>query len=240
MRANSLTDLLWWCNFILRIASWIVPSKCRNDWRKEWESEVWHWWHFLVESGQLSVRTEQELIKHCWGAFADAVWHRFNRSEVMWLVNEVPRRPGMCVVGLTVLLLGSLVVCRPGKFYRAMFVQPLNPASSRTLTVALDQTYAWVEPLRLQAAAESWSEGSREIEAKATYEWRPSVVLGPRGKETILSARMTPNLFELLGVQITPPGRGIGSPDLSLGKKWTQVAHRITNSLRRSYPTLGP
>lgn len=167
-----------------------------------------------MESGRLNTRTERELVWHCWGSFADALWHRFNRSEVMWLLNEVPRRPGICLVGLIALLIGSLVVCHPGRFYGAMFAQPLYSVPSRVLTVTLDQSFAWVEPSRLQAAAESWREGSPEIEAMATYEWRPSLVLGPRGKETILSARITPNLFELLGARIAPD-RGIESSDLA-------------------------
>jgi hypothetical protein len=85
---RPLNKLLWWCNLVLGLASWIVPQRRRLEWRREWDAEVWHWCHFLVESGRLSVSTEQDLLRHCWGAFADALWHRFNRVAVVRFVNS--------------------------------------------------------------------------------------------------------------------------------------------------------
>ena len=88
MGGLPLKKLLWRCNHVLRLASWIVPRGQRVEWLREWEGEVWHWGHFLIESGRLSGRTEQELLRHCWGAFADATWHRFNRVAVLsFLMN---------------------------------------------------------------------------------------------------------------------------------------------------------
>jgi hypothetical protein len=91
MGERPLKKLLWRCNHLLRLASWIVPRGRRVEWIREWEGEVWHWGHFLMESGRLSGRTEKELLRHCWGAFADATWHRFNRIAVLSFFHEWPR-----------------------------------------------------------------------------------------------------------------------------------------------------
>jgi hypothetical protein len=90
MGERPVKKLLWRCNQVLRLASWIVPRRQRAEWLREWEGEVWHWGHFLVESGRLSRRTEQDLMRHCWGAFADATWHRFNRIAVLSFFHEWP------------------------------------------------------------------------------------------------------------------------------------------------------
>ncbi len=46
MGERPLKKLLWWCNHLLRLASWIVPRGQRVEWLREWEGEVWHWGSF--------------------------------------------------------------------------------------------------------------------------------------------------------------------------------------------------
>jgi hypothetical protein len=77
--APSIRGLIWQCTFLLRAASLLVPQPQRADWYREWHAEIWHWAHFLNESGRLTPHSKLELIRHCWGAFADAAWHRFDQ-----------------------------------------------------------------------------------------------------------------------------------------------------------------
>jgi hypothetical protein len=208
-----LHRLLWWCNLILRVASWIVPGEKRLEWRGEWEAEVWHWSHFLVESGRLNGRTEQELARHCWGAFVDALWHRFNRVAVLRFLNEVPRSPRFCIFACLGLLAGLLFGCPT-----AFFTETIAPAPyarlEHLLVVSLTEKTYWLQPEVLRDLAARWPAKTRTIDSYAVYAYRPSMVKGPRGTESILSARITPGTFGLLGVR-ADLGRAFREVDLA-------------------------
>ena len=123
MGAYSLRTVLFWCQQIVRVASWIVPQNQRGEWRKEWNSEVWHWIHFLVESDRLTVSSEIELVRHCWGSFADALWHRFNRQTVLEFVQEKPQSPSFLLLccGLTLLV---VLVAAPRGSLKSLLESP--------------------------------------------------------------------------------------------------------------------
>ena len=196
---HPLNTLLWWCNLIVRVAGWIVPSERRPEWRREWESEIWHWCHFLAESSRLTVHTEQELIRHCWRAFPDALWRRFNHAVVLRLTDEIPRAPQFCLVGCLALL-ALLLFGRPTAFYHDLIAPAPYRDPGHLLTVCLSDESHWLQPEVLRNAAARWSRQSRLIDSSAAYAWRPAMVRGDRGTESIASARVTPGLFEFLGV----------------------------------------
>ncbi len=83
--------LIWQCKFLLRSASLLVPKAQRAAWYQEWYGEIWHWLHFLAESGRLNSHTTMELTRHCWGAFPDAAFHRFDHKKVTRVLDEEPR-----------------------------------------------------------------------------------------------------------------------------------------------------
>jgi hypothetical protein len=85
---SRLKKLLRWCNVVLHVASWLVPHRQRVEWLHEWQGEIWHWAHFLVESDRLNAHTEQEVLGHCWGSFVDALWHRFVLNSWQGKVNN--------------------------------------------------------------------------------------------------------------------------------------------------------
>jgi len=51
---------------LLRVAAALVPADRRDEWRREWNAELW-WW--LASAPDPSRR---ELASHCWGAVLDA------------------------------------------------------------------------------------------------------------------------------------------------------------------------
>ena len=200
MDAHPLNKLLWWSNHIVRVASWILPPKRRLEWRREWESEIWHWCHFLVESNRLTVRTEQELIRHCWGAFPDALWHRFDRAVVLRLLDEVPRSPRFCLLSCLALLV-LLLFGRPTAFFFDMIAPAAYSDAGHLLTVSLSEDTSWLEPEVLQGSAARWPRQTQTIVSSAVYAWRPGLVRGPNGAEAVLSARVAVGMFRLLGVR---------------------------------------
>jgi hypothetical protein len=198
--ARRLDKVLRSCNLLLRCASWIVPLRLRADWRREWEAEVWHWGHFLFEFGRLSASAEQELLRHCRGAFADALWHRFNRALALHYLKEFLRTPKFCLLACLVPL-AVVLVGRPATVFREVFEPASDLDSEHLLTVSLGEDSSWLQPEVLRDLATGWATQTPTITSDATYAWRPGVVGGPEGRVNILSARVTSNMFTLLGAR---------------------------------------
>jgi MacB-like periplasmic core domain len=188
--------LLRWCNLILYAASMIVPWPQRSEWLREKRREVWHWVHFLAESGRLNVTTEQELFRHCWGSFADALWCRFNRDKTLAFLRSYPATARFCLLSIFLIILAALVIS-PASWWRS-YEYASNAGS--LLSVSLNGNSRWLEPELLWDAAADWSHNPL-IAGAATYAWRPSVIAGPAGKQDVLSARVTPEIFKLLGAK---------------------------------------
>src|SRR2546421_323100 len=213
MGKRPLKKLLCRCNHVLRVASWIVPRGQRVEWLREWQGEVWHWGHFLMESGRLGGRTEQELLRHCWGAFADATWHRFNRVAVLRFMREWPRTPRFCIFAILVVLV-LLLPGDPVSIFSGFIAPPPYADSDHLMTVFVPGRPTWLAPELLRDWVFQLSRETPLISGSAAYAWRPSRVRGPAGTESILSARVTPGLFGLLGVRPSL-GRTIQETDLS-------------------------
>ena len=212
MGERRLKKLLWCCNHVLRLASWIVPRRQRVEWLREWEGEVWHWCHFLVESGRLSKRTEQELLRHCWGAFADATWHRFNRVAFLSFIHEWPRTPRFCIFAILAVLVVFLAG-DPASIFSELIAPPPYTDAEHLITVFVVGRSPWLAPELLRDRIFQLSKEIPLITGVAAYAWRPSLVRGPSGTESILSARITPGLFGLLGVRPSL-GRGFQESEL--------------------------
>jgi hypothetical protein len=220
--------LLWSCWIVLRAASVIVPRQKRAEWFLEWHGEVWHWTHFLVESERLSPRTEQELLRHCWGAFPDALWHRLNRTAVLDFLHNTPLSPGFCLIAL-VATLSVLVAGSPMSISWWSLRPRLQTGPMDLLTVSPNSRSHWLEPELLRDAATDWARRSPLIAQAETYAWRPSVIRGPAGKEEVLSARVTPGMFGLFG---TSPvlGRTFEPTDPSPCETCVVLSHAIWHS----------
>jgi hypothetical protein len=195
---KALKRLLWWCTLVLRVASSIVPRRQRREWLREWQGEVWHWANFLVESERLNPHTEHELLRHCWGSFGDALWHRFNRVAVLDFMQSYPLTPSFCLVMISAALL-ALLAAGPISLSSWTFAPPPHVDSSHLLIVSPNVRGQWLEPEVLRDCAMRWTRSNQLIAQATTYAWRPSLVRGPEGKESVLSARVTPGTLELLG-----------------------------------------
>ncbi len=82
------------CRVLILLASWIVPRGARSGWRRRWDSGLWNWW-ILVERGELTNRAYPLLVRHCWAAFGDALWLRFNRQQLRDLLRGPALAPAV-------------------------------------------------------------------------------------------------------------------------------------------------
>ena len=106
---DPLRRTLLSCRAILWLASWLVPRGQRKEWRQQQLRQIWHWVNFLSETGQLNRENKLELARHCWGAFADAFWVRYDREEFLRRLERLRRAPETCLVVATLLVLAVVL-----------------------------------------------------------------------------------------------------------------------------------
>src|SRR5215472_12138159 len=102
---DALDRTLWSCQSLVWFASWLVPHRLRPAWRQERAKAVWHWVHFLAESGELNRENRALIARHCWGLFADAWWQRFQKDIFLRRVARLRVAAGTCLALLAVALL---------------------------------------------------------------------------------------------------------------------------------------
>ncbi|HET8890336.1 MAG TPA: ABC transporter permease [Candidatus Angelobacter sp.] len=191
--------LIWQCKLLLRTASLLVPKPQRAEWYREWFGEVWHWLHFLAESGRLNSHTSMQLARHCWGAFPDAAFHRFSQKKVVRAFDEVPRTARFCLgtvffaLVFLVLVTGLAPTIRSG-FKPLPFHQP-----DRLAYLAMHGSFTKYDEENLFRATAQWAERSKTAEMVAAYSWHPVSLVFPHEVVNDISARVSPNFFDLLG-----------------------------------------
>ena len=186
--------------FLLRIASVLVPKAVRKQWYEQQRTQVWHWIHFLHESGRLNSASKRELAKHLWGAFSDAFWHRFDREKVQRLVREVPRTPRFALLAIAGFLLVAVVASGFLPTVRwALSAFPYK-APDRLANLSFNGNFVEYHPGNLFLTVSHWSQQTRSAEGIAAYSWEhDKIKIGERRME-VTGARVSPNLFDVLGV----------------------------------------
>ena len=244
--APSIRGLLWQCTLLLRLASLLVPRALRKEWYQEWYGEVWHWSHFLVESGRLNGGSKLELIRHVWGAFPDAAWHRFSQEKAYRAARELPRSARFCLGSISFLLVVTVLVTGLATIRRGFTPLPYYQPD-RVAVLSFPDHYAYYPDAGLFQAVNRWGRESKTASAMAAYSLRVSLVLttdeerrAVRGGWVVSpyafqmrSARVSPNFFEMLGVKAAI-GRVFRADDLTVcpdclvltDKAWTERFHR--------------
>jgi hypothetical protein len=196
---NPLRRTLWSCQAILWLASWLVPRGQRKQWRRQRILQVWHWANFLAESRQFNREKKLELARHCWGAFPDALWVRFDRYESLRRMDRLRRAPSTCLI-LAVMLV--LIVVLAGGFIPAARSRLSSAISrpERVCVVSLNGKFRRFRSETLLDLASAWR-SSKLLDAVAPYSWGPGRLAGAQRTVPILAVRVAPEFFEVLGVR---------------------------------------
>jgi MacB-like protein len=195
----KIRGLMWQCTLLLRTASFLVPKPERAAWYKEWYGEIWHWLHFLAESDRLNTQSVFELLRHCWGAFPDAAWHRFDQKKALRAFDEVPRSARFCLGAIASVFLFLVLVTGLAPTIRAGF-RPLpfhEPA--RLSYLSFQNSFSQYDEEFLFRSAQRWTEQSKTAESVAAYSWHPAALRTTDGVVRDVSALVSPTFFELLG-----------------------------------------
>jgi putative ABC transport system permease protein len=118
---------------IVRLASRLVPARLRADWRREWEGEL------VASAGDQRV----PLVRHAWGAFADAFWIR--QREVLDLETiddlrhgwrQLRQHTGFAVTSVGILALSMAASVTAFSVVSQILLRPLPyPEPDRVVTV---------------------------------------------------------------------------------------------------------
>jgi hypothetical protein len=199
MRADQLCHLL--CLGLLRGASFLVPGHQREEWWREWSSELWHVRQSCTPVRGISWTAEQEVTAFCLGAFPDALCLRehFRQRRVL-----NPLRNGSavrCLIMLTAIAIMSYGIAwlLPGVFvilhsppYRdaqnLMLIHDAQSSDDSVPTISAEQYHAWKR--RHQEIFDGF----------AFYQISRQPVLTGRRKALLNIAPASLNLFDLLGL----------------------------------------
>ena len=207
---DPLRRTLLICRAILWLAGWLAPRRQRNEWRRLRMRQLWHWVNFLAESGQLNRETKLQLATHCWDMFPDAFWVRYDRGRFLRRMERLCRAPATCLVVATLLVLVLVVL---GGFIPSAWSRLSSAISrpDRVCVITLNGKFRRFRSETLLDLASAWK-SSRLLDAVAPYSWGPGRLVGAQRTVPILTARVVPEFFQLLGVNAAV-GRTFSSDD---------------------------
>ena len=107
------------CRAVVRAAGWIAPPRARAAWRAKWDANLWNLW-ILFERGEMSGGpggVPSQLMRYCWGSFADAFWLRVSREQL----RRSLRGPGLVLSAAAAALLAMAALTHGFKETRALF-----------------------------------------------------------------------------------------------------------------------
>ncbi len=196
---DPLRRTIWGCQALVWLAGWLVPRGPRREWRAVKNGQVWHWSHFLAESGQLSRQKKLELARYCWGLFFEAFWSRYEREGFLRRADRVRRAPATCLVVLALLLV--VIIFGGGfiPFARSLFSSAVSDPE-RICIVSLEGKFRRLRSETLLDLTSVWKT-SKLLDAVAPYSWGPGKLAAGKRTVPILSGRVAPDFFDILGVR---------------------------------------
>jgi hypothetical protein len=190
---------------LLHAASLIVPMDVRGEWRREWQSELWHVRQTCVPGPRLCWRAERQVAAFCLGAFEDALCLR--REHVVKATPPLASTVGSpmrCVAVLVMLIVasGGVGFLLPGvrselqsSPYRdtrnLMLIEDAQFGDDSVATIEVGQFQAWIR--RRQTLFDGF----------AFYRLESATVSNGSGASAVRTiARGSMNLFTLLGLPV--------------------------------------
>ena len=222
----QIRGLMWQCKAVLRTASLLVPKSARAAWYQEWYGEIWHWMHFLAESGRLTRQSSMELMRHCWGAFPDAAWHRFDQKKTVKTFEEAPRSARFCLGAIGVAFVFLVLVTGFAPTIRSAFRPLPFHQPGRLAYLSFQSGFTQYDEDYLFRNTADWAQQSKTTDSVAAYSWHPVVVRVPDGWVRDVSARVAPNFFEVLGSKAVL-GRVFAAGDETACPNCVVITHRM-------------
>jgi MacB-like periplasmic core domain len=187
--------------WMIRLASLLVPDRRREEWVREWLSEL----HYAELHYAQARAGEVHALAFASGAFHDAVW----QHRDFWTLDRISRRAQsakFCLGSLAAVVAAIVVASGFLPTTRGVLMPLPYRDAQNIVTVAQSRTMA----MRVGVPGRDvqlWRESSKSIEDIATYRWEGDPAK-PAGRTPLAppSARVSRNFFHLLGAK-TNAGR---------------------------------
>jgi len=185
---------------LLAAASLLVPLRVRNDWRMEWEGEIW-WWITTQPDAGRSVQERLALVCHCAGAILDGLCLWLEDEDRTAALRAALRKPGACLAAGMLLL--TLIGVLSGGFAntRRSLESAFFPQDVRV--AVLSQTGPFMGQ-RLGVPIDKvayWDRHAPSLQGSAVYSWYRSVIGADSSRATDLpAAKVGVRFFSILGV----------------------------------------
>ena len=213
---------------ILRVLSHITPAERRDDWLREWQSEM----HYALvglhgpqggesPSGQ-SRFTRLTMLFRCLGALEDALWLRLRKREprmigqhIKYAFRSLRKQPGFSAVVILTLALGIGANAAMYTVIDAALFRPL-PFEDPDRVMHFWQTRLEDETRLSNTSYPNyldWRAQSETFAQLAGYGGRSLTYTGDGAPERFEGVRVTASFFPVLGVRPVL-GRGIVEADM--------------------------
>jgi len=159
---------------LIRMASWMVPSRVRPAWHARWAAGLQSWW-ILVERGELIRGAAAQMARTIRVAFIDAFWLRCNRSYLAYWV----RGPGFVLVSASCALALAAAFTQGFAVTRALIDMATGHPTRRILSTEgpTGTLIAYTVPIVFALAAAVVLAASRRLSLRR-YGWRYGGFLG--------------------------------------------------------------
>jgi len=185
---------------VVWLAGRIVPAAQREEWYGRRRHEIWHWAAFLEESGRLTPRSQFELVQHCWRAFGDALWTRFDRERTLHRAGNTVRAPWFAVV-VAAVALSALGIFSTGFERTRTLLLPL-PVPSPSQVGNVQYVGSWWSALVSAVPADwvrAWRMHSQSVTGASEFALEQRKVHGVRLSTEAGIARVAPSFFDVTG-----------------------------------------
>ncbi len=196
---------LWLIQFI----GVIVPRRLRADWRQEWEAELRCREELLDEWDKLDWRNKLDLLRRSVGAFWDALCLQPRRLEdemfqdLRYGARMLLRQRGFTIATIIALALGIGANTAVFSVVNAVLLRPLPYQNSDRLAVIWGNFLLLkIEQLGAKAAEYvDYRDQTQSFETVAAFNTEDFVLTGGSQAERVAGARVTANLFPMLGAK---------------------------------------
>ncbi|MEZ5290694.1 MAG: ADOP family duplicated permease [Vicinamibacterales bacterium] len=199
------------CRWLIAAGAALVPAHQRDDWRREWLSELQA---ALVPAPARTPPSPAALAVRCLGALVHAGWLRWQQGRLdMWTYDvriaarSLLRQPAFTAVAVLTLALGIGANAAVFSAVYAVLLRPLPyPAPDRLVAVAT----ASLQSPDLGGSSSppdftDWHDGASSFDALAAISTESFAVSGTTPAEQVSGASVTGEFFDVLG---RPAARG--------------------------------
>ena len=195
---------------LLRLFARIVPSRQREDWLQEWESEFGSRRAHLAAREALTRRQEVDMFRRVLGSLRDAAWLRRQFTLDADIVHDVRhgarllrRTPGFTLLTVTVLGLGIGATAGVFSVVDALLIRQLPYRDPERIVLLHEAATARRTDLQEVAPANfmDWQAAARSVDVMAAAEPFGFTYTGGSEPQSLPGMRVTTGFFEAWGME---------------------------------------